>query len=374
MWREREKERRLNLVQPKINTFYIQAARGAAVLLVMLFHASMVGLRYFNIDYLGISGMGQSGAYTFFFVLTGYLMYTLYNRHFGNEQAAWPFLLKRFGRIFPVYWLVNAAIIPLYFLVPSFGFGYERQLPVIVKSLLLFPQSHAPILGVAWSLSYIVFFYIMFSFLFLSKGKLVASVYSSWLTIIVLKSIGLINVKNGVLEQFLFSELHLQFFVGVLVAYVAKKRSLPGRGIWWILASCVIYAVLWAARTQIQNLPHVELLHTIGSGVLLIGIVTLKGQGSRLLKPLIACGNASYSILLLSLPAMSITFKLARILKLDQWIGAFATVTLCAVGGLLLCLLFYRWIERPYNEYMRRSIQTKALGVNDYPAPAEPAR
>ncbi len=44
----------------------IQAMRGIAVLLVMLFHASQMSNKYFHYNFLGVSDMGRSGGYAFF--------------------------------------------------------------------------------------------------------------------------------------------------------------------------------------------------------------------------------------------------------------------------------------------------------------------
>jgi exopolysaccharide production protein ExoZ len=136
----------------------IQAARGIAVVLVMLFHTSQLANKYFQINFLAASNMDRSGGYAYFFVLTGFLMYTIYKPHFGESRIWGSFMLKRLLRIYPLYWLVNAAVIPIYFLVPSFGNGYETHAGEIITSLLLLPYNQTPILGVAWSLIYIMFF------------------------------------------------------------------------------------------------------------------------------------------------------------------------------------------------------------------------
>ncbi|GLI04143.1 acyltransferase [Paenibacillus tyrfis] len=352
-------QERLDGMERKHNFFYIQAARGVAVLLVMLFHASQTGQHYFGYNYLGISEMGRSGAYTFFFALTGYLMFTLYRDQFGRTELFGTFLLKRFYRIYPLYWLMTAAVVPIYFLVPSFGFGYERNPGVIFKSMLLWPQAQAPILGVAWSLTYVVWFYLMFSLVFLLKEKTVAAIYSGWLTIIALNEIGWIQVKSGLLEQFLFSEAHLEFFAGMLVAYLVRKRSL-GRSLWWIAGGATVYAILWVLRFEQAGLRYTDLLHTFGSALVLVGVTTWKGPAYRWLKPLALCGNASYSILLASLPMMSVTFKLARAAHAVERIGPALTVTLCFLSGLLLCLAVYRWVERPLNALTKKAVQARS--------------
>ncbi|WP_147433449.1 acyltransferase family protein [Paenibacillus ginsengarvi] len=342
----------------KPNKFMIQTSRGAAVFLVLLFHASQTGLRYFDYDYLGVGEMGRSGAYTFFFVLTGYLMHTLYRREWGNRGMFGTFLLKRFARIYPLYWLVMAAVMPIYFLVPSFGVGFERDPSAILKSLLLWPQDHGPILGVAWSLSYIVLFYLVYSLVFIWKDKVLVAIYSSWMTIIVLNMFGWIELKASTMLSFLFGSYHLQFVIGILIAIAVQSFPVK-RHAWWVTSGAAVYVVLWVARFELRNIPQAELLHSLGSALLLVGITTWSGKEPRYLKPLAAMGDASYSILLASLPALSITFKLARAAQLPGTLGLGVTISICLLAALGLCLLFYRWVERPLNEFFRKRFMNK---------------
>ncbi|TVY08685.1 acyltransferase family protein [Paenibacillus cremeus] len=345
-------------MNPKLNFAPIQAARGVAVLLVMLFHTSQMGDKYFHYNFLGVSEMGKSGAYTFFFVLTGYLMYTLYHERFGRPEAAGPFLLKRFMRIYPLYWLLMAVMVPVYFVFPSFGVGYERRFSVITESLLLWPQANAPVLPVAWSLSYVVFFYLAFALFFLLREGAAAAIFSSWFTIIVLHACGLIALKDNVLIQFLFSEVHLEFFAGMFVAYWAQRKRIPGGSLVWILAGALVYPMLWITRMTETNL-HVDLLHTIGSVLILIGITNWRNAGSRILKSLVACGNASYSILLTSLAMLSITMKLARAIHLPNGLGAAGTIILCYLISVALSLAFYRVVEKPLLAWLKQVLKSR---------------
>ncbi|MEF3302816.1 acyltransferase family protein [Paenibacillus sp. GYB003] len=341
------------------NIQLIQASRGAAVFLVMLFHASQTGQRYFGYDFLGVSGMGRSGAYTFFFVLTGYLMVAIYRRDWGKPQAFGTFLLKRFSRIYPLYWLVTAAVIPVYFMIPSFGLGFEREPSAIVRSLLLWPQSHGPILGVAWSLSYIVLFYAVYSLAFLIKENVLVAIYSSWMTIIALHMAGLIDIKENELLQFLFAPYHLQFVIGMMVAVLVRRFDIK-RSAWWIAGGAAAYVALWVMRHALGTIPLGDFAHTAGSAMLLIGIAARRDKERRLLKPLAAMGDASYSILLVSLPALSIAFKLARAAHAPETIGAPWAIAVCLSAALGSCLLFYRWVETPLNRFIRERMIDKA--------------
>ncbi|GAA3402751.1 acyltransferase family protein [Paenibacillus hodogayensis] len=340
-------------MNPSANKRMIQASRGIAVFLVMLFHAAQTGLHYFDTDFLGISRMGRSGAYTFFFVLTGYLMTAIYGKHRGDVSMFGTFLLKRLARIYPLYILIMAAVVPVFILMPSFGVGFEREPSAIVGSLLLWPQANGPILPVAWSLSYIVMFYLAFSLCFLLKEKVLVAIGSSWITIIALNAAGWIVIKQSAAIQFLFNPIHLEFFVGVAVAVAVKRRKWSHDG-WWMAAGTALFVLLWIVRHEWPDFLQVDMAHTVPSALLLLGIVTWRGPQPKLLKPLAAMGDASYSILLVSLPAMSVTFKLARTAHVPDWAGASMTITVCFLLALGLCLLFYRWIERPLNELIRK--------------------
>ncbi|CAG7643951.1 hypothetical protein PAESOLCIP111_04587 [Paenibacillus solanacearum] len=343
-------------MKPKLQMVPIQAARGIAVMLVMLFHASQMGQKYFEYNFLGVSSLGKSGAYTFFFALTGYLMYMLYRDRFGQQAEAAPFLVKRLLRVYPLYWLIMIAVVPIYFMYPAFGLGYEREPSVIIRSMLLWPQAHAPILGVAWSLSYVICFYLVFSLLFVLREKLAVAVFSSWLSMIVLHALGWIQVKDTLFLQFLFSEIHLEFFSGVLVAYLVRRNHIRGNSLIWLLAGAAMYPALWQLKLRFPNFPYIDLLYTAGSALILTGVVQWKAAGSRFMKPLAACGDASYSILLASLPSLSISLKLASAAHMQRLIGAPATVALCYIVALLLCLLVYRWIERPLQAWLKRTL------------------
>src|SRR6476646_9602345 len=114
---------------PKKKLEIIQACRGIAALLVVSFHVTEFSQQKLNQEFaLGLFAFG----------------------------------VKRAIRVYPLYWIITLVLLPIYFLIPSFGKGYERDLGVIVKSLLLLPQENFPVLIVGWTLSYEIFFYCLF--------------------------------------------------------------------------------------------------------------------------------------------------------------------------------------------------------------------
>ena len=117
-------------------------------------------IQIFNEFYIGVS---------IFFVLSGFLIAYNYNKvnvRSGGEY--FTYLLKRIGRIFPVYWLVLTA----YDLDPKFG-DFEFD-PFIYTLLHGFSERHnLDAIAQAWSLTVEMTFYIFAPFmLFLINKKL----------------------------------------------------------------------------------------------------------------------------------------------------------------------------------------------------------
>jgi exopolysaccharide production protein ExoZ len=337
----------------------IQAARGIAVVLVMLFHTSQLANKYFHINFLAVSGMDRSGGYAYFFVLTGFLMYTIYERHFGKARMWGAFMIKRLLRIYPLYWLVNAAVIPVYFLVPSFGNGYETKPAEIVTSMLLLPYSQVPILGVAWSLIYIMFFYTMFSLLFVLEKKTIMILFTLWLLIVGLTNTGLVHLKDdGVLLKFLFDGMHLEFVLGMLIAWSIRRFNM-GKGGYWLAAGICIFPVVWVLRYVSPSFAYPNVLYTVGSSLVLLGIGSMRIAAPKWLRFPQFLGNASYSILLTSLGFLSVTLKLAKAVHLDMWCGPIITTTVCFLAALSMCCIFYAYVERPLVKRLKSLADSK---------------
>jgi exopolysaccharide production protein ExoZ len=125
----------------------------------------------FTINLFGLNGLQRSGGVDYFFVLTGFLISFIYGERIGTRQKVGRYVTNRFIRIYPFYWLITLIILPVYFLVPSFGNGFETHKDALIKSLVLIPQEHGPILPVAWSLSYFFLFYGMFLLLMALERK-----------------------------------------------------------------------------------------------------------------------------------------------------------------------------------------------------------
>lgn len=146
----------------------MEGLRGVAVLLVFGVHFSghvELWIRdHFWLDQIAAAWwtIGHSGV-DLFFVLSGYL---IYGSLIEREQTFLPYFRRRLQRIYPTF----LAVLALY-IVLSIIFPHESKIPsgtipalrYLAFNALLLPGIIAvdPMITVAWSLSYEVFFYLL---------------------------------------------------------------------------------------------------------------------------------------------------------------------------------------------------------------------
>lgn len=188
--------------------------RGVAALLVVLYHLTTNAREKFGADFLGGFFIFGSAGVDFFFVLSGFIIFYVHHLDIGRPDRLSAYIAKRLVRIYPIYWCVTLAVLPAYFLFPHFGNGYERNADVIVKSLLLLPQSHNPIVTVAWTLVHEMLFYVLFG------AAIVIGRSAAFLAIAWAIACALIG------DSYLFSLYNLEFLGGVLLAYIVVSRKI----------------------------------------------------------------------------------------------------------------------------------------------------
>lgn len=162
--------------------YLIQICRGFAAILVLLFHLTELFHTRTNYNYLGgIFNQGNSGV-DFFFVLSGFIIFYIHYKDIGDPERLKPFLIKRFIRVYPIYWAVLLLIIPIYFFIPLFGDDSIRNSISVLRAFTLIPftKGPAPFLVVAWSMSYEVLFYLLFSILISFKRRTSYIVMFTW--------------------------------------------------------------------------------------------------------------------------------------------------------------------------------------------------
>jgi exopolysaccharide production protein ExoZ len=163
MWLRRQFE--LSRGSAGSNILPMEGIRGFAVFLVFLVHYATLVAPWLDRDssimvlVSALHTVGNAGV-DLFFVLSGYLIYgTLISR----QQQFLPFIRRRIKRIYPTFIAVFLAYLVLSFLFPA-----ESKIPsdapvsYLIQNLLLLPGifNIEPMITVAWSLSYEMFYYL----------------------------------------------------------------------------------------------------------------------------------------------------------------------------------------------------------------------
>lgn len=196
----------------------LQVFRGIAALMVVLHHSIGSINHYHNIDNYGLNLLQSIGKFgvDFFFILSGFIIsYTAYFKK-NNPKAFSNYVKNRLVRIYIPYLPIGVLMFLLYTYFPLFSNG-SREISVLT-SLTLFP-SGSPALSVAWTLTYEIIFYILFSVYFISNrfwqifsfSWVCLIIYFNWIFQSALPDIALIKC--------FLSVYNLEFILGTILSF-----------------------------------------------------------------------------------------------------------------------------------------------------------
>lgn len=196
--------------------------RGIAAILVALFHLTLVYGEKFRYRVLFNFFKGGFVGVDFLFVLSGFILFWSYQHDFKNIKKVKNYFIKRFIRVYPPYWAVILIITFIYTIIgknviKSFG----MDIFYILKTTALFPQWPVMIAPV-WSLSYEIFYYILFGCCLMWLTKKQTLVF--FLLYIVL----LMGINFSIrLPPFYIPLDHfmLEFLFGALAGHIATKKT-----------------------------------------------------------------------------------------------------------------------------------------------------
>jgi exopolysaccharide production protein ExoZ len=335
----------------------LQVYRGLAALMVVLYHITDLSAARYNYRVLnGAFRFGYTGV-DFFFVLSGFIIAYTNRSDIGERAALGPYFRKRFVRVYPLYWLIAGTKLALIGanLIP--GGPHEREPATILASLLLLPQSHPPVIGVAWTLIYEVLFYLIFAAIIRWGWTCAVSLVAVWLMLIGINAAGLLDLDSPIL-QVLSNERNLEFLLGVTGTVVVLRYRLSAPYV-WVLAGAGLYAIAaWSVNSG-YFVSSYTLWFGVPSLLLVIGGASLDLAGGRWPSWLVFVGGASYSIYLMH--TMFIDGFLLVVLRLIPFgvVVSVAAVACAVIGG---CLIHVA-VERPLLALLKPRWRTGRRGV-----------
>jgi len=342
----------------------IQDLRALAALGIVVAHARV--WQQFNFDGKAIIGIwaniAQAGP-DLFFIISGFILMNSVGHPLVGWQGVRRFLTRRFLRIYPTYWAVGIPVLLIWYWNPSWWNPYLVKDPhslvdSIVSSIFLMPQKHTPILVVAWTLIYEVYFYLVVSFIFLfdTRGRLMA--VGIWSLIIVLLNLFPFHHEKPYWHV-ITSPLSLEFITGMLLA-AAYRVELPRLRSRVAIAACALAVLLifWATMSFTEMSYFYEhqcwRVFCFGPPLALIVAMSLwmekQGRWTALGK-LSFIGDRSYSLYLLHVPIYQLVFKIVFIFQPHPSALIITLATLLAMAIMVPSTeLLYQKIEQPYGK------------------------
>ena len=332
----------------------LQAIRGFASLFVMFFHGTTIIDERLNYIFLNrIFSVGFSGV-DIFFVLSGFII--LYTSGTGKYNIK-TFLKKRFIRIYPIYWLVTGLLIAVYFISPTQEQSYKGDFETILGSLILLPQKKY-IVGVAWTLTYEIIFYLIFAFSYFNHPKYLFYVLLIWLSTILICFFSYIKPAS-ILISTLLNPLIVNFALGCLVAHLYKRYNNFKYPRLVLSIGIILFLILWSNYYQIKlsnddNLTEdFNQLHLFGipSALIIFSVLYLPIKVPKLL---VYIGDASYSIYLIHGTVLSLLIKIVQKLNQSELFSNLIGAIALFMGTLIICCCFYSLIEKNLLRLLNR--------------------
>jgi peptidoglycan/LPS O-acetylase OafA/YrhL len=334
----------------------LEIGRGIAAIMVALSHAAslIAEPRWFGITPFGDALSNMNVGVDFFFVLSGFIVTFVHWDDFGRRDRLAHYAIRRFTRVIPPYWVVLSVIVPVYLAVPAFGEPRQHDWLYIASSYFLIPMPEQPVLGVAWTLTFEFFFYLLLG-LTIRFGRRTAPLFMLWGAGITLSlMLGLRDYPFS----FFGSAYGLQFLLGMALAARLRAGPLPR-------ANILLAAGLVGFFLPVFLLPNIQ---QIGDGIaarlafgtaatlIIAGSVELERTG-RLTIPtfLVPLGAASYAIYLTHVVTESALIRLGFHL-VPGFLGADDMLVALGCAAVIGGLAFHYRIERPLTRALRRRL------------------
>jgi len=340
------------LLRPKFSS--LDVMRGLAACLVACHHASNRAgeLRFGGVKPFNGAFNGSYIFVDFFFVLSGFVLAWVHWGDLGLPGRIPRYFKRRFARIYPVYWAVLLLFIAGHIIHPA----EVRDVPlspfVLVTSFLMIPNSGPTLLGVAWTLYYEVWFYIVFGVV-LWIGR--SGFYMIGLWCAAIMAVYLTPIPKSFPVDFYFNPYCLQFMMGIGVATILRVRHIPAP-LCCALIGSLAFIVL--AFLDIGPLVHsdqltMRLIMGMLASLSILGLVECE-RGGLFVVPLWLrqFGAASYSIYLIHtiVEAPFLSFSWPLLSKTSPEIRTIA----CALVAILIGYIFHRLVELPLTEQVRK--------------------
>jgi len=342
-------------MKDKINSLQILRAFFALVVVVrhVLYELSLFDnnnselLDFYQVLHFG--SIGVDG----FFVISGFIMYYVHSDDFLKPSISFKFLLRRFLRIAPLYWILTSlTLLIMLFFPSSVNDGKEINIPHVLASYLFVPWEnsiglHYPPLAPGWSLNFEMYFYLIFSlFLFFPKKYFVTGISLIFFISVLFNQ----KVIDFPILNMITDPMLIEFLLGIFIGIMFRKKYLSQKPILLVLISIIIVSLNIFIRVD-----HEFRLFSYGipSALLIFSLLCLENKFKiKFNRFFMFLGTISYSLYL----SHVFSYKLIYMVLSSGFIinNADLTIVISISFSILVATFVYFMIEKPFEIFAKR--------------------
>ena len=251
--------------------------------------------------------------------------------------------------------------------------------PDLLTSFFLLPDRHLPLLMVAWTLSFELYFYLVYACLFRwlnhRQGGLALL---AWGVAVTAGNLLLRPTIQQPVLHLLFDPLNLEFIAGCFVARVATGTGRTTASLCLVAALAVVcLGGIYFGPAPVLD-PRLAwtrvLIYGTCATLLLIGALGWELATRFAPRVFVRIGDASYSLYLSHLLVLgAIGWLWQRLLAGPSLLDHVALLTLCFVAALVWSWISYQLAERPLLSASRQMMRLLDARVLPHPAGRLPA-
>ena len=333
----------------------LQILRGFAALMVVVHH-SVGSIKYYHkIQHPVLDFIGSTGKYgvDFFFVLSGFIIsYSAFYKY-DEPNAFKNYVKNRLIRIYVPYLPIGIFMLLVYTLLPNFSNG-NRELSVLT-SLTLIPYGN-PALSVAWTLSFELFFYLVFSISFFFR-KLWIYFISIWYVLILVFNYGcnLTASTNNAFLKLFFSTYNIEFLIGFYLSWLVIKKIKFTKKTIFVSLILTLSSFLFIKLNKIELFKFdLNFLFSIFTFIIVYIAIVFYNKKINKSSLFMMIGNATYSIYLIHNPLQMIVLRFYP--KINSYFGVFIAVLLVLILSSFIGYLYYLIFEKKAINFIKSKL------------------